>query len=179
MDEGKAAVIAAVVGVLGALLGAAIGGIAAVRGARVGAKITAREQHELWLRQERKSTYQTLVAALDDYRWKARNLGHAFSEGDASAVSNRLRELHVPAKDLFLAISSMTLLCDREMIAQLDRLLDVIGRMQDPLQRADEPEWEQDLQAVGEEYNQAMSGINRVVGELKSEMNVGLQAAIS
>lgn len=64
VDEGTAAVVAAIVGVVAALLGSAVGGLAAVRGAREGAKIAAREQHDLWLRQERRTAYGAIVQAV-------------------------------------------------------------------------------------------------------------------
>ncbi|MFE3549961.1 hypothetical protein ACFXN2_14925 [Streptomyces kronopolitis] len=74
MDEGTAALIAGVAGMIGALGGAIAGAIGAVRGARVGAERTAeatrqqvRDQataeHGHWLRQQRQAAYSSFIAA--------------------------------------------------------------------------------------------------------------------
>ncbi|MEU6340665.1 hypothetical protein ABZ883_06910 [Streptomyces sp. NPDC046977] len=74
MDQGMAALIAGVAGMVGALGGAVAGGIAAVRGARIGAERTAeatRQQvqdqaaaeHGHWLREQRRDAYASFIAA--------------------------------------------------------------------------------------------------------------------
>ncbi|MEV8334302.1 hypothetical protein [Streptomyces niveus] len=77
MDEGTAALIAAIAGMVGALGGAAVGGIAAVRGARLGAEKSAeatRQQvkdqavveHLHWLRQERREACVELLTSSEE-----------------------------------------------------------------------------------------------------------------
>jgi len=76
VDQGWAAVLAAVVGLVGALGGAVAGGYAAIRGAREGAERSARaaleqaarqaqDQHEYWLRQERRAAYTDMLHDAD------------------------------------------------------------------------------------------------------------------
>jgi hypothetical protein len=78
MDEGMAAVLAAGVGLVGALGGALAGGFAAVKGAREGAERAAqgaleqarqqaRDQHELWLRQERRVEYAAVLTLMREF----------------------------------------------------------------------------------------------------------------
>jgi len=95
MDQGIAAVLAGVAG----LIGAGIGGIAAVLGARIGAETVARAtslevrdqatvDHEHWLRGERLEAYKELLAAYDEYAIAASNVGRIFDfENTDSAVS--------------------------------------------------------------------------------------------
>ncbi|MGC9538051.1 hypothetical protein [Streptomyces sp. UG1] len=77
MDEGTAALIAGLAGLVGALGGAIVGAVAAVRGARIGAEQaaeTARQQvrdqasvdHDHWLRQQRLEAYTRFLAGYDD-----------------------------------------------------------------------------------------------------------------
>ncbi|MFD8308113.1 hypothetical protein ACFV29_38145 [Streptomyces sp. NPDC059690] len=96
MNDGLAAVLAALVGLVGAVGGAAIGGMAATRGARVGAETAARAtarqvqdqaavDHMHWLRGQRLQAYQDLLAAYDAYsdavkaveQWASREAGDA------------------------------------------------------------------------------------------------------
>ncbi|MFC7303933.1 hypothetical protein ACFQVC_06860 [Streptomyces monticola] len=62
MDQGWAAVVAGIVGLVAALGGAAVGGRAAVRGAQV----SGNAAHRLWLRQERTRIYEQVHAAYAD-----------------------------------------------------------------------------------------------------------------
>lgn len=77
MDQGTAALIAGLTGMLGALGGALTGGIAAVRGARIGAesaataarhqvKDQAATEHAHWLRERRQDTYNTFLTATQE-----------------------------------------------------------------------------------------------------------------
>lgn len=74
MDQGIAALVAGVTGMVGALGGAVAGGVAAVRGARIGAERTAeatRQQvqdqaaaeHGHWLREQRRDAYASFITA--------------------------------------------------------------------------------------------------------------------
>ncbi|MFJ9021629.1 hypothetical protein ACIRPU_16875 [Streptomyces sp. NPDC102259] len=76
MDEGLVALIAAGVGLAGAIGGAAIGGYAAARGARIGAETAARAtarqvqdqaavDHTHWLRERRLEAYQEFLKAYE------------------------------------------------------------------------------------------------------------------
>ncbi|MCH6161418.1 hypothetical protein [Streptomyces marispadix] len=77
--------MAAVVGLIGALGGAITGGYAAIRGAREAADRSARaaleqaaqqasDQHEHWLRQERRSAYAELLQDAEDFLMKLADL---------------------------------------------------------------------------------------------------------
>ncbi|GAB2915543.1 hypothetical protein [Streptomyces mayteni] len=81
MDQGIAAVLAGIAG----LLGAAIGGFAATRGARIGAETAARASaqqvrdqaqvdHEHWLRGQRLEAWRALLASYDGYAIAASNM---------------------------------------------------------------------------------------------------------
>ena len=79
MDQGAAALIAGMAGMIGALGGALAGGVAAVRGARVGAETTAAAalqqiqdqavtEHQQWLRGQRQQAYSALIAEVQTVR---------------------------------------------------------------------------------------------------------------
>lgn len=79
MDQGAAALIAGMAGMVGALGGALAGGVAAVRGARVGAETTAAAalqqiqdqavtEHQRWLREQRQQAYSALIAEVQAVR---------------------------------------------------------------------------------------------------------------
>ncbi|MCX4669960.1 hypothetical protein OG453_25275 [Streptomyces sp. NBC_01381] len=97
MDEGLVALVAAGVGLVGALGGAAMGGLAAVRGARMGAETTARAtieqaraqeraQRDHWLRDERKRAAVLMLEAYDEFTVAASNVTRMFDlEIEASA----------------------------------------------------------------------------------------------
>jgi len=85
MDQGWAALLAAAVGLIGALGGAIVGGYAAIRGAREGAEraatsameqITrqAEDQHRHWLRQERRILYAETLQEISDFELKVARL---------------------------------------------------------------------------------------------------------
>ncbi|MFJ6433896.1 hypothetical protein [Streptomyces sp. NPDC091416] len=74
MDQGVAALVAGIVGMVGALGGAVAGGVAAVRGARIGAEKTgeatrqavqdqAAAEHGHWLREQRRDAYASFITA--------------------------------------------------------------------------------------------------------------------
>lgn len=97
MDEGIVALVAAAVGLVGALGGAAMGGLAAVRGARIGAETTARAtieqartqeraQHDHWLREERKRAAVLMLEVYDRFAIAASDVTRMFDlEIEASA----------------------------------------------------------------------------------------------
>uniref|UniRef100_A0AAU3GVZ3 Secreted protein n=1 Tax=Streptomyces sp. NBC_01401 TaxID=2903854 RepID=A0AAU3GVZ3_9ACTN len=96
MDEGLVALVAAGVGLVGAIGGAAIGGLAAARGARIGAetaaKATAKQVHdqavvdqEHWLREQRLDACRALLAAYDAYAIGASNVTRAV-EGELTGT---------------------------------------------------------------------------------------------
>ncbi|MFE9333799.1 hypothetical protein [Streptomyces sp. NPDC006925] len=85
MDQGIAAALAGIAG----LIGAGIGGITAARGARIGAETAARAtslqvrdqatvDHEHWLRGQRLEAYKELLEAYDEYAIAASNVGRIF-----------------------------------------------------------------------------------------------------
>ncbi|MFD3569699.1 hypothetical protein [Streptomyces sp. NPDC058667] len=78
MDQELVALVAAGVGLVGAIGGAAIGGMAAARGARIGAETAARAtatqvrdqaryEHAHWLRERRLEACRDVLAAYDEY----------------------------------------------------------------------------------------------------------------
>ncbi|MEU6509358.1 hypothetical protein [Streptomyces sp. NPDC046942] len=82
MDQGMAAVVAGLAGMVGALGGAVAGGLAAVRGARLGAETSARAlrqqvqdqaatEHAHWLREQRRVAYAAYIAAAQSARERA------------------------------------------------------------------------------------------------------------
>ncbi|GGW68505.1 hypothetical protein [Streptomyces galilaeus] len=96
MDQGWAAIIAATVGLVGALGGALAGGYAAIRGAREGAERAARaalehaarqarDQHEHWLRQERRAAYADMLKDVDEHEMKVAQLVSCAENGDMGA----------------------------------------------------------------------------------------------
>lgn len=85
LDQGWAALLAAIVGLVGALGGAAAGGYAAIRGAREGAERSARamqeqatqqaqDQFDHWLRLERRTIYIDVLQDADDVQGKLAEL---------------------------------------------------------------------------------------------------------
>lgn len=78
MDDGIIALVAAGVGLIGAIGGAAIGGAAAARGARIGAETAARAtekqvsdqadaDHGHWIRDQRLEAYRAMLLAYEAY----------------------------------------------------------------------------------------------------------------
>nr|WP_167532254.1 hypothetical protein [Streptomyces collinus] len=74
MDQGVAAFVAGIAGMVGALGGAVAGGVAAVRGARIGAEKTAEAtrqavhdqaaaEHGHWLREQRRDAFASFITA--------------------------------------------------------------------------------------------------------------------
>ncbi|WP_146075102.1 hypothetical protein [Streptomyces sp. Ru73] len=121
MDEGIAALVAGVAGMVGALGGAIAGAIGAVKGARVGAERTAeatRQQvldqsaaeHGHWLRQQRQAAYSAHIAAVQkaeraadavlqsrfedpDPQWQARVATYSQALEDLNDVSSQVSVL--------------------------------------------------------------------------------------
>lgn len=100
MDPGWAAILAAAVGLIGALGGAITGGYAAIRGAKEAAERSARasleqaarqarDQHEHWLRQERRLAYAELLQDAENFLMKLADLANAA----ANQEENRQRVL--------------------------------------------------------------------------------------
>lgn len=98
MDQELVALVAAGVGLVGAIGGAAIGGVAAARGARIGAetaaKATAKQVHDQaivdhghWLREHRLEAYRTLLIEYDAYAIAATALQRLL-EYDRNQVDN-------------------------------------------------------------------------------------------
>jgi len=96
MDEGSVALVAAGVGLVGAIGGAAIGGLAATRGARIGAETAARAtarqvqdqavtDHDHWLRGQVLDACRSFLSAYVSYAIHASNM--------TRAVERELREL--------------------------------------------------------------------------------------
>lgn len=89
--------VAAVVGVVGAVGGALVGGLAAARGARIGAETTAQAtieqartqevaQHQQWLRDERKRAASLLLEVYDRFAIAASSVTRMFDlEVEASS----------------------------------------------------------------------------------------------
>jgi hypothetical protein len=77
MDQGVAAVWAAVIGVGGALLGTAGGAWTGGRAARVGARVQSKVNFHEWLRQQQRVTYAEMHTAASE----TLRLGHAFARG--------------------------------------------------------------------------------------------------
>jgi hypothetical protein len=106
VDQGWAAVLAAVVGLVGALGGALAGGYAAIRGAREGAERSARalleqarrqahDQFEHWLRQERRLAYADMLRDTDDFNMKLAVLGsYAFRPSTQIEALEALENVH-------------------------------------------------------------------------------------
>lgn len=67
MDQGWAAVVAGVVGLVGAIGGAAVGGIAAIWGARQQVRDQADRDHRRWIREERQKAYAQVLEAFTAY----------------------------------------------------------------------------------------------------------------
>ncbi|GAA0680271.1 hypothetical protein GCM10009536_08390 [Streptomyces thermocarboxydus] len=105
MDEGVVALVAAGVGLVGAIGGAAIGGFAAARGTRLGAETAAQAtvrqvhdqsiaEHEHWLRERRLETCTALLAAYHRYAIQASALHRALEDESAESaeVGGQLRQ---------------------------------------------------------------------------------------
>ncbi|MFD5317884.1 hypothetical protein [Streptomyces sp. NPDC127098] len=130
MDQGIAAVLAGITG----LLGAAIGGFAAAWGARIGAETAARASaqqvrdqaqvdHDHWLRGQRLEAWRALLARYDEYAIVASNMTRVL-EGEISGSSGIGAEFGGKAHELTQAYFLVRLLGPdtvREAALQLRR----------------------------------------------------------
>ncbi|UKY47869.1 hypothetical protein [Streptomyces inhibens] len=66
MDEGKAALYAAIIGFAAAIIGAAVGGWASWRAARHQVVGGAKNEHRHWVRQERRRAYGQVIQAVQE-----------------------------------------------------------------------------------------------------------------
>ncbi|MFH8367529.1 hypothetical protein [Streptomyces sp. NPDC018031] len=124
MDQGWAAVIAGVTGLVGAVSGAAVGGAAAVRGARSAAQTAAQEQHQQWVRQERRLAYGQVLAAYTAYTAAVDEEQRLLSRGTTPEVEARLSTLH----GLRASCASLMLLAPSRVQDASLRLQQAIGR---------------------------------------------------
>ncbi|MFE3433045.1 hypothetical protein [Streptomyces sp. NPDC059171] len=112
MDQGVAAAVAGVAGMLGALGGALAGGAAAVRGAKIGAETAAQASrqvvedqasadHAHWLREQRQQGYSNLLTEAQNFRHAAHTIITALfvdhwresQLGEVEECARRLREV--------------------------------------------------------------------------------------
>ncbi|MER5989334.1 hypothetical protein [Streptomyces sp. NPDC001787] len=120
MDQGWAAVIAGVVGLVSGVGGAVVGGVAAVRGARLGAETNAdavrgqvvaqaANEHAHWVRQERQKAYREV---LDAYTIKAVHASKFITklEKGEHLTEAEKHELESVSGDLSAACSRLSLI---------------------------------------------------------------------
>jgi hypothetical protein len=107
MDQELVALVAAGVGLAGAIGGAAIGGMAAARGARIGAETAARAtasqvrdqarfEHAHWLRERRLEACRDFLSAYDEYASVASAFAKVLNAGPASPEQAEPVTLHPP-----------------------------------------------------------------------------------
>ncbi|MFJ9413199.1 hypothetical protein ACIRPT_03410 [Streptomyces sp. NPDC101227] len=113
MDEGKAALYAAVISFAAAIIGAAVGGWASWRAARHSADAAVRaaveqvagqadNERRHWVRQERRTAYASVIDAYMTFTRTAATLRAGLGEDDPLAVYERLAELGMACKRLAL-----------------------------------------------------------------------------
>lgn len=76
MDEGKAALYAAIIGFAAAVIGAAAGGWASWKAARHQVVGGATNEHRHWVRQERRQAYGQVLRACEEFMSAGRRLKH-------------------------------------------------------------------------------------------------------
>lgn len=180
MDQGLAAVVAAGVGLVGAVGGAVAGGWAAIRGARDAAERTAaatleqaRRQAESeraqWLRQERLQIYT-------DYMRQARKLVDALTDilETENSHADDLRETGQSASREYVntmsAHEDMLLLQSEAMAQPLRELMATYGRLGRPIARVETGDTYD-----SEELTELIGELNRNIGELIGEARISLQ----
>ncbi|MFD3495396.1 hypothetical protein ACFWWB_33300 [Streptomyces sp. NPDC058690] len=131
MDQGVAALVAGIVGMIGALGGAIAGGYAAVRGARIGARNAAevtRQQvkdqaaanHAQWLTDLRRAKYSALVRTSVDF---AMRIGPLISfESRRDDPSSQLNEVR---RTYFDQLYEARFLAGRELQRAIDQAADL------------------------------------------------------
>ncbi|MFF8448625.1 hypothetical protein ACF06Q_13085 [Streptomyces leeuwenhoekii] len=126
MDQGVAAFVAGIAGMVGALGGAVAGGIAAVRGARIGAEKTAeatrqavRDQataeHGHWLRGQRRDAYASFITATQAVT--------DASKAVTSMQHDQLIAFNESVQDLIKISSLITLMGPEEAITAAGRVI--------------------------------------------------------
>lgn len=148
MDEGRAALYAAIIGFAAAIIGAAVGGWASGRAARhsAGAAIQAaieqtagqaRSEHAQWMRQERRQAYGQILKAFDEYRRAATHLLYAAGTSDARL---QLDEYDLRISDVRVACLDSFLFAPDELYAPTMKLLEALNEAQETYHAAAEQE---------------------------------------
>ncbi|MBW8088511.1 hypothetical protein IGW14_10805 [Streptomyces hygroscopicus subsp. hygroscopicus] len=126
MDQGIAALIAGIAGMVGALGGAVAGGVAAVRGARIGAERTAQAtrqqvhdqavaEHGHWLREQRRDAYASFITA-----------AQAVTEASKAVTTmqhEQLMDFNRSIQELIKVSSLITLMGPENMISAAGRVI--------------------------------------------------------
>ncbi|MEV5346891.1 hypothetical protein [Streptomyces achromogenes] len=126
MDQGVAAFVAGIAGMVGALGGAVAGGVAAVRGARIGAERTAEAtrqavqdqaavEHGHWLREQRRDAYASFITAAQAVTDAAKAV--------TTMQHDQLIALNQAVQDLIKISSLITLMGPEEVIAAAGRVI--------------------------------------------------------
>ncbi|MGA4875882.1 hypothetical protein [Streptomyces lydicamycinicus] len=126
MDEGHAALYAAIIGFAAAIIGAAVGGWASWRAARHSADAAAqaaaqqiagqgRNEHLQWIRQERRTAYGEVIKAYCTYSETTAILAALLSMGLAEEAKSRAEEASRDLHDLNLAIHGVLLWGSKEV----------------------------------------------------------------
>ncbi|MEU1553187.1 hypothetical protein ABZ517_10740 [Streptomyces scabiei] len=176
--------MAAVVGLVGALGGAITGGYAAIRGAREAAERSARaaleqaawqarDQHEHWLRQERRSAYAELLQDAEDFLMRLADLVTC-TEGqaeDGASVLEALEGIMTAQIQVIRRMGPVATIAGREVMTHLQNYVSESRSTSNQLMGLRPPDLPVDL--VRSRYNTMTEHFGRLVFSVAHEVQVG------
>ncbi|MEU9125924.1 hypothetical protein AB0C96_39985 [Streptomyces sp. NPDC048506] len=146
MDEGKAALYAAIVGFAAAVIGAAVGGWASWRAARHSAdaavraaveqvKGQAKNEHAHWIRQERLHAYRIVLQACTDFmavvqRFETQVLAGRNTDELPQLLEQCLRDVELSTGSLHLLGPSSVHAAALRLLAEADSTVDALRGLQ-------------------------------------------------
>lgn len=171
MDQGKAALYAAIIGFAAAVIGAGVGGWASYRGSRHQVVGGAKNEHMHWIRQERRLAYGRVIQATISFSMHEIDLFHRTLERLASSEPSRAdadliafirqqtelsREVTVACEELFLfgpqAVQDQGLVVIRSS-NRVVRAITAVATSSDPTR-----------EAARQEYDDAKSELSTSLG---------------
>ncbi|MFG3115620.1 hypothetical protein ACGF4C_14555 [Streptomyces sp. NPDC048197] len=147
MDEGKAALYAAIIGFAAAVIGATVGGWASWKAARHGAtaavqsaieqvKGEAENEHAHWIRQERLHVYRSVLQACTDFMTAVQEFETRVRAGSNAdelhqLLEQRLRDLELSTSSLHLLGPSAAHAAALRLLAEIDSTVDALRGWED------------------------------------------------